>query len=268
VKGARPYFHATTGKRVGGWDAFFDFPAGNPEGTRGFLGVFNPTAVTARTVGNRVEVSFDGMKLGIFTGWLRYTFFPGTALIEQAAMVSTEEPDTAYYYDAGLEMTASEDNTPGGNMASHIFYYDTGGKLEEMTPPYGSDRHTVAVHYRAIAARMGAGSIAVFPPPHRYFFARDYTTNQGYQWYSSWRGRVGLGVRQYPDDDTTIDPWINAPPRTVQEMSLFLLPGTGAAPETGLCISTGSSRLSRTGTWPTPSRRWRMERDGSRRSRP
>lgn len=232
VKGARPYFHVTTGKRVGGWDAFFDFPAGNPEGTRGFLGEFHPAAVTARTVGNRVEVSFDGMKLGIFAGELRYTFFPGTALIEQAAMVSTEEPDTAYYYDTGLEMTAREDDAPGGNMASHIFYYDTSGRLEEMTPPYGSDRHTVAVHYRAIAARMGAGSLAVFPPPHRYFFARDYTTNQGYQWYSSWRGKVGLGVRQYPDDDTTIDPWINAPPGTVQEMSLFLLPGTGAAPET------------------------------------
>jgi hypothetical protein len=71
---------------------------------------------------------------------------------------------------------------------------------------------------------MGAGSIAVFPPPHRYFFARDYTTNQGYLWYSSWRGRVGLGVLQHPDDDTTIDPWMNAPPDSVQEMGLFLLP--------------------------------------------
>lgn len=232
VTGARPYFHVTTGKRAGGWDAFFDAPAMNAAGTRGFLGELTPTAATAKTVGNRVEVSFDGMKLGIFSGELRYTFFPGTALIEQAAMVSTTEPDTAFYYDTGLEMTAEADRTAGGNMASHIFYYDTEGRLQEMTPPYGSDRHTVAVHYRTIAARMGAGSIAVFPPPHRYFFARDYTTNQGYQWYSSWRGKVGLGVRQYPDDDTTIDPWMNAPPGTVQEMSLFLLPGTGAAPQT------------------------------------
>jgi hypothetical protein len=172
------------------------------------------------------------MKLGIFKGSLRYTFYPGTALIQQAAIVSTSEPDTAYYYDAGLEMTADQDRTAGGNMASHISYYDTAGKLVEMTPPYGSDRHSLAVHYRAIAARMGAGSIAVFPPPHRYFFARDYTTNQGYEWYSSWRGRVGLGVRQYPDDDTKIDPWMNAPPDSKQEMSLFLLPGAGDAAAT------------------------------------
>jgi hypothetical protein len=37
--------------------------------------------------------------------------------------------------------------------------------------------------------------------------------------------QVGLGVHQYPDDDTTIDPWMNAPPNTKQEMSLFLMPG-------------------------------------------
>lgn len=163
--------------------------------------------------------------MGIFDGSLRYTFYPQTPLIQQAALVSTSEPDTAFYYDAGLEMTAKQDIRPGINMASEISYFDPAGKLQQTTPPYGSERHTLTAHYRTVAARMGAGSIAVFPPPHRYFFARDYTTNQGYLWYSSWRGRVGLGVQQYPDDDTRIDPWMNAPPGTDQEMSLFLLPG-------------------------------------------
>ena len=27
---ARPYFRCTTGKRIGGWDAFFDFPPASP----------------------------------------------------------------------------------------------------------------------------------------------------------------------------------------------------------------------------------------------
>ena len=224
VELAKPYYRCTTGKRRGGWDAFFDFPPADPQGTRQFLLEFHPTTVTAQTVGNRVEVTFDGVRLGIFTGSLRYTFYPGTPLIQQAALVSTHEPDTAFYYDAGLEMTAEQDRSVGGNMESHISYYDVGGKLQEITPPYGSDRHPLTAHYRTVAAKMGAGSIAVFPPPHRYFFARDYTTNQGYLWYSSWRGRVGLGVQQYPDDDTTIDPWMNAPPDSVQEMGLFLLP--------------------------------------------
>jgi hypothetical protein len=229
VDRARPYYRCTTGKRAGGWDAFFDFPPANPAGTRQFMQEFHPAHVVAKTIGNRVEVSFDGMKAGIFTGSLRYTFYPGTPLIQQAAILSTQEPDTAYYYDAGLEMTADQDNRAGKNMASKISYFDLDGKFQEMTPPYDSDRRSLAAHYRTIAAKMGAGSIAVFPPPHRYFFARDYTTNQGYLWYNSWRGRVGLGVHQYPDDDTTIDPWMNAPPATEQEMSLFLLPGAGGS---------------------------------------
>jgi hypothetical protein len=232
VEQAKPYYRCTTGKRRGGWDAFFDFPPAAPDGTRQFLQEFHPTAVVAQTVGNRVEVSFDGMRLGIFKGSLRYTFYPGISLIQQTAVVSTQEPDTAFYYDAGLELTADQDRTAGGNMASHISYYDTEGKLQEITPPYGSERHSLAAHFRVVAAKMGAGSIAVFPPPHQYLFARDYTTNQGYLWYSSWRGRVGLGIHQYPDDDTTIDPWMNAPPDTKQEMSLFLMPGAEDASAT------------------------------------
>jgi hypothetical protein len=224
VEAAQPYFRCMTGKRTGGWDVFFDFPPGNSAGTRQFLANFQPTNVTAQTVGNRVELTFDGLQMGIFSGSLRYTFYPGTPLIQQAAIVSTSEPDTAYYYDAGFEMTSPQDVTAGGNMASHFTYYDTDGRLREITPPYGSDRQSLTARYRTVAVRMGAGSIAVFPPPHRYFMARDYTTNQGYLWYSSWRGRVGVGIRQYPDDDTKIDPWVNAPPGTTQEMGLFLLP--------------------------------------------
>jgi hypothetical protein len=194
IERAKPYYRCTSGKRSGGWDAFFDFPPANPAGTRQFIAEFHPSNVAVGTVGNRVEVTFDGMTAGIFAGSLRYTFYPGTPLIQQAAILSTQEPDTAYYYDAGLEMTALQDNRSGRNMESRISYFDLDGRLQTITPPYGSDRHSLAAHYRTIAAKMGAGSIAIFPPPHRYFFARDYTTNQGYLWYSSWRGRVGLGV--------------------------------------------------------------------------
>lgn len=224
VASARPYYRCTTGKRIGGWDAFFDFPPANPAGTREFLATFHPSKVSVETVGNRVEVAFNGMQIGIFEGVLRYTFYPETPLMLQEAVMSTSEPDTAYYYDAGLEMSAPQDETAGLNMDSHFTYFDSDGNLQEVTPPYGSERHSLSVRYRALVARMGAGSIAVFPPPHRYFMARDYTTNQGYLWYSSWRGRVGIGIHQYPDDDTTIDPWMNAPPGTEQEMGLFILP--------------------------------------------
>ena len=227
VEQANPVYRCATGKRKGGWDAFFDIPPNALEGTRRFVQQFHPSSVSARTVGDRVEIDFSGMQLGIFHGTLRYIFYPGSSLIQQVAVLKTDEPDTAYYYDAGLEMASEADRRPGINMASTIVYYDASGKLQTITPPYGSERHTLQVHYRAVSARMGSGSIVAFPSPHRYLFARDYTTNLGYTWYSSWRGKVSLGIQQPPDDNTAIYPWMNAPPGTEQEMGIFFLLSAG-----------------------------------------
>ena len=61
--------------------------------------------------------------------------------------------------------------------------------------------------------------------------ARDYTTNMGYVWYTSWRGNVSLGIRQLPDDNAPYYPWMNAPPGTEQRMRMFLsLDDRGARP--------------------------------------
>jgi hypothetical protein len=220
---ASPVYRASTGKRRGGWDAFFDFPPSAPEGTRSFLGEFHATGARAVSIGDRMEVSFSGMKMGIFEGSIRYVFYPGSRLIKQEAVLTTQEPDTAYFYDAGLRMTADPDRSVGGNMQSHISYFDASGQFQTITPPYGSEWHPVAVRYRAVDAQIGAGNIAVFPAPHQYFFARDYTTNMGYAWHSSWRGSVSLGIRQIPDDNSPYYPWMNAPPGTEQHMSMFLL---------------------------------------------
>jgi len=220
---ASPVYRCSTGKRRGGFDAFFDFPPSAPQGTRSFLGEFHATGARAVSIGDRMELSFDGMKLGIFAGTIRYVFYPGSRLIKQEAVLKTEEPDTAYFYDAGLKMTADQDRSVGGNMASHISYFDANGQFQTVTPPYGSEWHPLAVRYRAVDAKIGAGNVAVFPAPHQYFFARDYTTNMGYAWESSWRGSVSLGIRQLPDDNSPYYPWMNAPPGTEQHMGMFLL---------------------------------------------
>ena len=235
VEKAVPFFRCNTGVRTGGWDAFFDFPPGKPQGTRAFIQSFHPTSVTAATVGDRVEVSFNGMEMGIFSGTIRYVFYPQSSLIQQVAVLETNEQNVAYTYDAGIQMASEVDRSPGLNMASNIVYYDAGGKLQSITSPYGSERHTLQVRYRAVAAKMGAGSIVVFPSPHRYLFARDYTTNMGYAWYSAWRGKVGLGIQQPLDDNTTIYPWMNAPPGTKQEMGIFFLLGSGPPQQTLDC---------------------------------
>ena len=232
ITGGRPFYRCETGRRRGGWDNFFDFPPGAPEGTRSFFAEFKPSKATARSQGERVELSFDGLQAGIFSGALRYIFYPGSRLIEQQAAMTTREPDVAYFYDAGLRMAEAADLTPGGTMNSEVSYYDPTGSFQTFVPPYGSERRPLAVRYRAIAARTGAGSVAVFPPPHRYMFARDYTTNMGYVWYKAWRGNVSLGIRQLPDDDTSFYPWMNAPPGTEQQMQLFILVDDGRAHST------------------------------------
>ena len=199
IERARPFYQCTTGKRRGGWDEFFDFPPSHPDGTRSFTGQFNLQSARAATIGDRVEIAFDGLRLGIFTGTVRYVIFPGSRLIEQVAVMSTREPDTAWFYDAGLRMTVDAGRRVGGNMETLVSFYDTAGELKTVLSD-GPERHPASVRYRTIATRTGAGSVAVFPTPHQYFFPRDFTSNMGYLWHSSWKGQVSLGIRQLPDE--------------------------------------------------------------------
>jgi hypothetical protein len=226
---ARPFFQCTTGKRRGGWDQFFDLPPSHPEGTRSYVGVFVLKSARVATVGDRVDVAFDGLRMGIFEGSVHFRFFPGSRLVQQFAAMTTNEPDTAYFYDAGLSMTVDADRRAGGSMESRVSYYDTAGELRTKLSS-GPERQPEAVRYRTIAVRTGTGSVAVFPAPHQYFFPRDFTTNMGYVWHSSWKGQVALGIRQLPDDATAYYPWSNAPPGTEQRMSMFLLLDRGDPP--------------------------------------
>ena len=230
--GGRPQYWVETGKRRGGFDQFFDFPPSHPEGTRRFMAAFEPTAARVRTKGNRVEILFAGLQLGIFRGGIAYTFFPGTRLVQQEAVASTAEPDTAYYYDAGIEWDANADRGAGHGMKTRVAWYDTTGQLRQQTLPFfASERQPFAVRYRALAAELAQGSIAVFPPPHQYFMPRDFTSNLAHLWARSFRGAAALGVRQLADENWRFYPWMNAPPGTEQRMTLFLELSAGRAPE-------------------------------------
>jgi hypothetical protein len=225
ISGGRPVYWLDAGVRRGGWDQFFDFPGSAPEGIRRFEGVFQPSAVTVRSRADRAEIDFRGMRVGPFNGSIAFTIFPGSRLLQQEATLSTTGNNTAYFYDAGFDYQPSSDRRPGNNMETYISWSEPGNesRIKEVRAAAVSERNSEAVKYRAIAAKLAGGSIVAFPPPHQYFFARDYTSNMGYTWYRAWRGHVGLGIRQYPDDNSPYYPWMNAPPGTVQRMSLFLL---------------------------------------------
>lgn len=229
VRDVRPFYEGETGVRSGGWSAFFDYPPSHPDGTRHWQGVFRLTAVSARSVGERVEVHFEGLRMGVFDGGIAYTFYPGSRLVHQEAVLTTDQPDVAYYYDGGWEVGAAADRTAGGNMRTRVLYYDTAGELQELVATgYEPERVPARVRYRTLAVATDGGSVAAFPAPHQYFFPRDFTTNPGYVWHRSWRGRVSLGIRQIRDTNWQFYPWMNAPPGRAQRMSVFFLVSDGS----------------------------------------
>ena len=233
VSAVRPFYQVETGTRRRGWNAFFDFPPSHPDGTRHSQGVFSLRKATVRTVGERVELTFDGLRMGVFEGAIVYTIYPGSRLIQQEAVATTDAADVAYYYDGGWEMAADADRAPGGNMQSRVSWYDTAGELrQDVSTGFDPERKPVKVRYRTLAATTAGGSVAVFPPPHQYFFPRDFTSNLGHLWHRSWRGRVSLGIRQIRDTNWRFYPWMNAPPGETQRMSVFFLLSDGAAEAT------------------------------------
>src|SRR5215216_1746568 len=152
LKDARPFYWLESGKRRGGFDQFFDFPGSHRDGTRKFQQEFKSANPKVVTKGDRIEVSFDGLRLGHFSGRIAYTFYAGTRLIQQEAIVSTQEPDTAFYYDAGFQWTADNDRQPGNTMRSEITYYNTEGRLEQRVLNFfASERQSLQTRYRTIA---------------------------------------------------------------------------------------------------------------------
>src|SRR5262249_5302015 len=126
-----------------------------PEGTQSYQGVFALKSARVATAGDRVDVAFDGLQMGIFEGTIHFRFFPGSRLVQQFASMTTAVPDTAYFYDAGLSMTVDADRRTGGNMESTISFYDTAGQFRTKLSN-GPERQPEAVRYRTIAARTGS----------------------------------------------------------------------------------------------------------------
>lgn len=229
LENGRPYYAAETGKRRRGWNAFFDFPPSHPDGTQKSTATFELRSARVQTVGDRVELLFDGLEMGVFTGGVAYTIFPVSRLIKQEAVMRTFRPDVAYYYDAGLEFLAPADRQPGRNMSTEFSYFDQTGALRTHTENgFQPERTPVKARYRTIAVDTEGGSIAAFPAPHQYFFPRDFTSNLGYVWHRGWRDRVGVGVRQIGDTGWRFYPWMNAPAATEQRMGIFFQLSSGA----------------------------------------
>ena len=184
-----------------------------------------------KTNGARIEVSFPGVQLGVFAGRLEYTVYKGSSLIRQAIVAKTDERAVAYKYDAGLKGLAIQPATEmvwRSNTSNLWVDYQFGGAKNDAPVPLKTAN-------RLIAAQVPGGSIAAFPPPHNFFWARETEFNLGYSWYrKDSASSFAFGVRQAegeedpawqghgPEDRRQNFALYSARPGTWQRMAVYL----------------------------------------------
>src|SRR5437016_5370044 len=185
------------------WNAFWDAPLmipgtgsiglpRKPEDIRHASATYHASACQVKSDGARLEVTYPGLDMGIFSGQLRFTVYRGTNLLRQEAIAKTEEQSIAYKYVAGLKGFAIGDD-------SRIIWRDPARAWQEYG--FGGDvnKDSVALKARNRLAILetGGGSLAFFPPSHKFFFAREIETNLGFVYYRKTSdGSFALGVRQ------------------------------------------------------------------------
>lgn len=226
VKDADPAVFVTVGSREQGknrppamsvFNEFFDNPARRPSTVH--AGQLTLKHATVARHGRRTTISVGDVQAGPFRGEWRITVFPGSRLVQVQAVVETKADRVAFLYDAGLVWTPSGDH--------HLAWTDTEGNYHpESLPPSSADR-SIAVRHRAAALGDENGSLVVSPPPHQFFFPRDYTDNVHTIWagrdHLKQEARFGLGIRQDATGGGGFVPWFNAPPGTKQHLGMFLL---------------------------------------------
>ncbi len=202
-------------KKRDGWTIFFDRTSRKPSES-GRL-TLNLKSVVVRSLGRRCTVDLGGLEGQSFSGKLRFTLYAGCDLIHVRAVVQTQKDARALLYHAGLTCE------PVGKTVSWIGLDDKAHRVDATARPATPQK----VRHRTIALETKTGAVAVFPPPHRYFYPLDEAYNLGFTWWGeSFMNHVsdfGIGIRQDLKGDRRWVPWFNAPPGTKQELGIFWL---------------------------------------------
>ena len=198
-----------------GWDTFWDAPLHlpgdegdlkrrtpgvprKPEEVKRGTAVYRAERCDVVTDGARINVVFPGVSLGVFEGRLQFTVYKGTNLIRQEVIASTTEYPVAYKYDGGLKglSIGSGTRVSWRDTANNPQSYWFGGATNERESP-------LKTRNRVVLAELGrAGSIAAFPPPHNFFWARESAQNLGYNWYrKDSANSFSFGIRQAENEE-------------------------------------------------------------------
>ncbi len=219
IKNADPAFLLTVGKRdlisQNGWNIFFDKVPLKPH--QSYAVALIKKAATVTSNGNSTIIKIDEIQAASFKGALEITLYHGSPLFNIAAVMATSIDSTAIVYDAGL--ISKEKNW---NSIHWSDVYDT---MQQAACNMNDSSINQAVKYRTIIGRNMAGSLAVFPAPHQYFYPLDEAFNLRFTWYGNRYNKMfdgyGLGIRQDLFGDNRYVPWFNAPPGTWQRLNFF-----------------------------------------------
>jgi hypothetical protein len=208
------------------FNVFFDSPANRS--FQSFRSTSRLEKVRAVTHGRRATITLGPVEIGpSFAGVLEIHVYEGSPLLHIETVVHTSEKDRAILYDSGLEFA--------GEKVPKFSWVDTEGVRREAAPDSEAKDRAIAVRHRSVVASSEAGSVVAFPPPHQYFFPRDFTDNLATVWYGANHrglgGRFGFGIRQAERGGGNYSPWFNAPPGTEQRLGVFYLLSTGDAPQ-------------------------------------
>ena len=227
-----PEFSLTTGVRRTGhdlpyenrWDVFWDAPLNNAKEVRRFQASYHADRCAVRTDGARLEVSFPGLTMGSFSGDLRFTIYRGTNLLRLEAIAKTDEPSVAYIYQGGLKGFSSD-------LLPRMLWHDVSSHSQAVEVSSGKAGNPIILRARnRLAVAEGKnGSVAFFPPPHQFFFARELEVNLGYVWFRKDAEKTfSVGIRQGESAEGYNPVWIekvfslyNAPPGTLQRMPVY-----------------------------------------------
>ena len=225
LEDAAPAFWVYVGRRHGTWeDSYFDNPSSRPREISSYFSNLVIEGCRVESDGNQLHVTIPGLKMGYSSGDLVFTVYGGSNLVKQVAVVSTQEPQIAYYYNAWLTGCSTRD-------LNNLIWLDADDRFEHhlLLSDIDLEGPHLKVHRRTLVAEGPGGSLAVFPPPHQYFFPRDETINYGNLWYQLYKinkpgqgDYFSLGIRQTSySEEANKAPLVNSPPGTEQHMAMF-----------------------------------------------
>lgn len=227
ASGLDPAFILTVGKRdlisQNGWNIFFDKVPKKPYKAHNLT--FSKNNASVRSEGAHTIVRISEMNAPSFTGDLEITVYNGSPLFNTAAVITTQVDSTAILFDAGL-VTKKQ-------AWENIAWSDTKEQLQQAKANLNEISKNLEVKYRTVIGENANGSLALFPPPHQYFYPLDEAFNLKFTWYGkNYRNMIpdfGIGIRQELEGDKRFVPWFNSPPGTRQRLNFFCLLNTDKA---------------------------------------